>query len=264
MPVRPDKAPLSRRRVLAAALAIADAEGLASLTMRRVAESLDCEAMSLYHYVDDKKALLAGLAETVVDEILAATPAPADGGEAANWRDVIRARCLGAREVMLRHPWAPHLLASQARVPPNVYTVFEAVVATMVEAGFGYDLAHRAIHSLGSLVLGFTQELFEPTADDEGTSPEEMAAMATALPHLARLAEIALHEAEGALSVCDTRAEFVFTLGLVLDGLEARRPASLDAPSSGHLSERDVSNVPADQGVPPANTASAPVTDAAS
>ena len=225
MPVRHDKAPLSRGRVLAAALAIADADGLASLTMRRVAESLDCEAMSLYHYVDDKKALLAGLAETVVGEILAATLTPVVGGEARDWRDVVRARCLGARQVMLRHPWTPHLLASQTRVPPNVYAVFEALVATMVEAGFGYELAHRAIHSLGSLVLGFTQGLFEPTADDEGTSPEEMAAMATALPHLARLAEVAFHEVEGSLSVCDTRTEFEFTLGLVLDGLEARRPA---------------------------------------
>lgn len=225
MPARPDKAPLSRERVLAAALAIADAEGLAPLTMRRLAQALDCEAMSLYYYVNDKKALLAGLAETVVGEILATTPAPAGGGRAGDWRDGVRARCLGAREVMLRHRWAPQLLASQARVPPNVYRVFEAVVATMVEAGFGYDLAHRAIHSLGPLVLGFTQELFEPTADDEGTSAQEMAAMAAALPHLARLAEVALHEAEGSLSVCDSQAEFEFTLDLVLDGLEARRPA---------------------------------------
>ena len=223
MPARSaDKAPLSRERVLAAALSIADTEGLASLTMRRVAESLDCEPMSLYYYVADKKALLAALSETIVGEIVAATLAP-PGGEAVDWRDVVRDRCLGARQVMLRHPWAPHLLASQARVPPNIYAVFEALVATMVEAGLGYELAHRAIHSLGSLVLGFTQELFEPTADDEGTSSEEMATMATALPHLARLAEVAFHEVEGSLSVCDTQAEFEFTLGLVLDGLEARR-----------------------------------------
>lgn len=226
MPARPeDKAPLSRENVLAAALAIADAEGLARLTMRRVAEALDCEAMSLYYYVADKKALLAGLAERVVDEVIASTLAPAVGEGAQDWRDVIRARCLGAREVMLHHPWAPSLLASSSQVPANVYGIFEALVATMVDAGLGYELAHRAIHSLGSLVLGFTQELFEPTADDEGTSAEEMAAMAAALPHLSRLADIATHDAEGALSICDTRAEFEFTLGLILDGLEAHRPS---------------------------------------
>src|SRR5918998_810594 len=200
MPARHDKPPLSRERVLAAALAIADADGLESLTMRRVAEALDCEAMSLYHYVDDKKALLAGVAETVVGEVLAAAVVSAADGGTGDWRTVVRARCLGARQVMLRHPWAPQLLASQAAVPSNVYAVFEALVATMVQAGFGYHLAHRAIHSLGSMVLGFTQELFEPTADDQGTSGEEMAAMATAMPHLARLAEVAVHESEGSLS----------------------------------------------------------------
>ena len=223
MPTRPDKAPLSRERVLGAALAVADAEGLASLTMRRVAEALDCEAMSLYHHVDGKKALLAGLAETVVDEILAATVPSALGGESGDWRDVVRARCLAARGVMLRHRWAPGLLASQTRVPPNVYLIFETLVATMVQAGCGYQLAHRAIHSLGSLVLGFTQELFEPSVDGEGTSPEEMAEAAAALPHLARLAEVAVHEVEGLLGTCDTQAEFEFTLALLLDGLEARR-----------------------------------------
>lgn len=225
MPARRDKAPLSRERVLGAASAIADAEGLASLTMRRVAESLDCEAMSLYHYVDGKQALLAGLAETIVDEILAETVRSAAGGEAEDWRDVVRGRCLGARDVMLRHRWAPHLLASQTRVPLNVYMVFETLVATMVEAGCSYDLAHRAIHSLGSLVLGFTQELFEPAVDDEGTSAEEMSAAAASLPHLAQLAQVAVHEAEGSLSTCDTQAEFEFTLALILDGLEARRLA---------------------------------------
>ncbi len=68
------------------------------------------------------------------------------------------------------------------------------------------------------------RRLFEPTADDEGTSAQQTAAMAAALPHLARLAEVALHEAEGSLSVCDSQAEFEFTLDLILDGLEVRRP----------------------------------------
>jgi AcrR family transcriptional regulator len=225
MPARSDKEPLSRERVLAAAVGIADAEGLAAVTMRRVAESLRCEAMSLYHHVADKQDLLAGLAEAVVGEILVGTPAqPADGDKPQDWREAVRARCLGARTVMLRHPWAPSLLASQARVPPNVYAILEALVATMVQAGLGYELAHRAIHSLGSLVLGFTQELFEPAADGEGTSEEEMAEMASSLPHLSRMAEVAIHPAEGSLSMCDTQAEFEFTLALILDGLEARRP----------------------------------------
>jgi 3-methyladenine DNA glycosylase/8-oxoguanine DNA glycosylase len=104
-----------------------------------------------------------------------------------------------------------------------VIPLFEALVATMVEGGCSYELAHRAIHSLGSLLFGFTQELFEPSAQDEGVASEELEAMALAMPHLARLAEVAAHAAEGSLSVCDTQSEFEFTLGLVLDGLEAHR-----------------------------------------
>jgi hypothetical protein len=89
--------------------------------------------------------------------------------------------------------------------------------------------------ALGSLVLGFTQELFEPTADDEGTSAQQMAAMAAALPHLAQLAKAELHATEGSLSVCDTRAEFEFTLDLIPDGLEARRPARANAAPAEQL-----------------------------
>lgn len=221
--------PLSRERVLHAAVALADDGGLRALTMRGLADDLDCEAMSLYHYVDDKKALLAGLAEVVVGEVVAATSDhPVGSGVVGedDWRDVVRARCLAARQVMLRHPWAPSLLTTQSQVPPNAFMIFEALVGTMVEAGCSYELAHRAIHSLGSLVLGFTQELFEPTAGDGGTPPEEMAAMAAAMPYLSRLGEVAVHEVEGSLSVCDTQSEFEFTLGLILDGLEAHRVGS--------------------------------------
>jgi hypothetical protein len=78
-------------------------------------------------------------------------------------------------------------------------------------------------HSLGSMLLGFTQELFEPDPGDEDTSTEEMEALALAMPHLAKIAEVAAHESAGALSMCDTQAEYEFTLGLILDGLEADR-----------------------------------------
>jgi AcrR family transcriptional regulator len=225
MPARTDKPPLSRERVVSTAVAIADDEGVAALTMRRLADALDCEAMSLYYYVDGKKALLEAVVEAVVGEIAEATLQVPAAGDDGDWRDVVETRCRGAREVMLRHPWAPALVAAQAEGPPTVLPIFEALVATMVEAGLGYDVAHRAIHSLGSMLLGFTQELFEPSTDDAGAPSQETATMAASMPHLARLAEIAVHEAEGSLSFCDTRAEFEFTLRLILDGLEAHRPA---------------------------------------
>ncbi|NTV40065.1 MAG: TetR/AcrR family transcriptional regulator, partial [Demequinaceae bacterium] len=79
----------------------------------------------------------------------------------------------------------------------------------------------------GPLILGFTNELFEPDAGDSGApSEDEMAAIAETMPHIATLAAMELHESKGSLSVCDTQAEFEFTLALVLDGLEARRLAT--------------------------------------
>jgi AcrR family transcriptional regulator len=226
MAARTDRGPLSRERVLSAALAIADTEGLEAVTMRRVAGALDREAMTLYYYVRDKRALLAAMAEAVVGEIVEASLHGAPAAGAADWRGVVRARCLAARRVMLSHPWAPALVAAQPQAPPPAFALFEALVAALVEAGASYELAHRAIHALGSMVLGFTQELFDPGPDVAPPSPEELVEMARVMPHLARIAQVAEHEAEGSLSTCDTQAEFEFTMDLILDGLEAHRAAS--------------------------------------
>lgn len=240
MPARTTKEALSRDRVLDAAVAVADRDGLSTLTMRRVADELDCEAMSLYYYVKDKAGLLSALTAVIVDQVIAQTldegtagalsTAAADDGDTTagppDWRTTIRDRCLGARRVMLRHPWAPTLLATSTTIPPSTMIIFEALVATMIDAGFDYAIAHRAIHSLGSMIMGFTQEMFEPGASDEGTSPDELAELAASFPHLGALAMTEPHDQTDSLSVCDTQAEFEFTLGLILDGLENHRHRS--------------------------------------
>jgi AcrR family transcriptional regulator len=241
MPARTSKEPLSRERVLDAALAAADQDGLGTLTMRRVADELDCEAMSLYYYVKDKAGLLSALTALIIDQVIAETltdgpaePSPPEHGEtadtgstpasAADWRATIRNRCLGARRVMLRHPWAPPLVATESDIPPQTMMIFEALVATMIQAGFDYEIAHRAIHSLGSMIMGFTQEIFEPGSPDEGTTADEMAEMAAAFPYLSAMAMTQPHDQTDSLSVCDTKAEFEFTLNLILNGLEHLRP----------------------------------------
>ncbi|MEY3015650.1 MAG: hypothetical protein RIT45_4385 [Pseudomonadota bacterium] len=89
--------PLSPARIFEAALALADREGLQRLSMRKIAEQLGVEAMSLYHYVANKDAILDGLVDAVFAEIDAPRP-----GEP--WREAIARRCRSAREVLLRHP----------------------------------------------------------------------------------------------------------------------------------------------------------------
>ncbi|HSJ45398.1 MAG TPA: TetR family transcriptional regulator [Euzebyales bacterium] len=110
--------PLSRGRVLRAAVDVADRGGLEALTMRRLAQELGVEAMSLYHHVANKEAVLDGVIEVVVGEILegvdrADAPAPDD-----DWQSAMRARIVAAREVLLRHPWAPRLLETRTTMSP--------------------------------------------------------------------------------------------------------------------------------------------------
>jgi AcrR family transcriptional regulator len=220
MTADPAREPLSRDRVLAAAMAVADAEGLAAVTMRRVAADLGVEAMSLYHHVPSKEALLDGLVEALVAEMVAAAPARS---AATDWRTALRERFLSSRSVVLRHRWAPGLIGSRTQVPSVVIAEFETVLAIMVEGGLSYHLAHRGLHALGSMILGFTQELFAvPAGDaDPGADVEaELAAMAEVFPHLTAMVASEVHDNdEDPLGWCDSDAEFEFTLDLILDGL---------------------------------------------
>jgi AcrR family transcriptional regulator len=224
---RHERTPLSRERILGAATALADADGLGVVTMRHVAAELGVEAMSLYHHVKGKEALLDGLVDVVADEVreeIARRELPHD-----DWRAVVRERCLAARVVMLRHPWAPGLLGTRTSIPPGVFILYEEVLGAMIRGGCSYRLGHRAMHALGSMVLGFTQELFSPadaggSLDDAEQAAAEFAAMAEALPHVTRMVAEELHDAtDPTLGWCDSQTEFEFTLDLLLDGLERVR-----------------------------------------
>ncbi len=222
MATRVVRTPLSRERVLTAALALADAEGLAVVTMRRLAADLGVEAMSLYHHVPGKEGLLDGLAETVLAEVSAAVSARVRADD--DWRTALRGRCLAAREVMVRHRWAPGLLGSRSSVPAGLYPYYEEILATMIRGGLGYHLGHRAIHALGTMVLGFTQELFSPDSEggtlDEEAADADFAAMSAVLPHLTAMVASEVHDNdEDPLGWCDSQNEFEFTLDLLLDGL---------------------------------------------
>ena len=102
--------PLSRERVMRAAVDVADAEGISAVSMRRIGQELGVEAMSLYNHVAGKEAMLDAMVEQVATELMAAV-APLDAPDpATDWRGALRARALAAREVMLRHRWAPGMV----------------------------------------------------------------------------------------------------------------------------------------------------------
>ena len=217
--------PLSRERVLRAAVKLADESGIESLTMRRLAEEVGAEAMSLYYHVAKKEEVLDGIVDVIareINEVVGRIDVPSQG---AAWKTAVRQRVLAARKVFLRHPWAPRVFETRTDVSPAVVQYFDALIGLMRDGGFSNDLAHHALHALGSRALGFTQEMFDPGA---GAGDEESAAMlesmAEQLPHLVgMLREIAHDDPESTLGWCDDQTEFEFGLDLILDGLDRMR-----------------------------------------
>ncbi len=201
----------------------ADRAGLQALSMRRLGKELGIEAMSLYHHLPGKEGLLDGLADALIGEISEAV-ARRPPELLADWKSDLRSRCLAARAVVLRHPWAPALFASRGSIPPALYLYVDGIVALLVKAGFSYQIAHRALHALGSMLFGFVQELFSPPASggklNAADAEAAFAQMAAALPNIAAMVASEIHDADDpTIGWCDSQTEFEFTLDLLLDGL---------------------------------------------
>ncbi|WP_169080010.1 TetR/AcrR family transcriptional regulator C-terminal domain-containing protein [Microcella alkalica] len=224
MPTSP-RAPLSRERILSAALSVADRDGLPALSMRRLGAALGVEAMSLYGHVRDKGDLLDGLVDHVVG--MWADPLP----DESDWRVVARTTMARAHEVLLARPWACELVAARPTVGRNRLRYAEALQRRMLDAGFSPQLAHHGLHLVDGTIMGFTlQELRRPTLQQLG---EEVAAVARG----ERADEFPAITAVLADSAHDHAAEFALMTELILDGLErlhARETAerrTTDAPS---------------------------------
>jgi AcrR family transcriptional regulator len=139
---------LTRDRVLAAAIAHADAGGLDALTMRTLAESLEVAPMALYRHVANKEDLIDAMVDTVFSEI----GVPASGGE---WRSSMRRRAIAVREALARHPWAVGLMESRRTPGPANLRHHDAVIGRLRAAGFDVELTARAYSLLDSYIYGF-------------------------------------------------------------------------------------------------------------
>jgi AcrR family transcriptional regulator len=228
--------PLSRERVLRAAVVLADRDGIDALSMRRLAQHLGVDAMGLYRRVRDKDDILDGATDAVIAEIDAGEP----GGD---WQTAMRGLAMAARRVMLRHPWAPRVITDRQHVGPAALRHIDRVLLILEQGGFTLEMAHHALHVLGSRPLGFTQDPFDDSQPARSVPPpvEEIARAFAAYPNVAKLAAAATHA--GALGSCDDDFEFEFGLDLILDGLErqqkirgAARSRSRSATASTHRS----------------------------
>lgn len=206
------RAQLTRERVLEAAVQLADRDGIEALSMRRLAQELGVEAMSLYTHVRSKDDLLDGMVEVVVAEI-PIHPEP------SGWKASLRGLVFAARGVMLHHRWAPRVIESRVAPGPAMLGYYDAVMGTLREGGISLELTHHAIHMLGSRMLGFTQDLFDDSTDRDPEATANLAEqLGQAYPYVVEMALAATHD--GALGGCDDDVEFELALDVILDGLE--------------------------------------------
>ena len=207
--------PLSRERVLAAAVALADARGVEALSMRNLAQELAVVPMALYKHVASKDELLDGMVDLVVGEI-----DPPAGG--TDWKTAMRRRILSARGALLRHPWASRVIESRTDPTPAVVAYMDSMIGMFRAGGFSIDLTHHAMHAMGSRLLGFSQELFQEGNDlGPEMDPAAVQAMAGAYPHITELVTAISHDGASVVGGgCDDQFEFEFALDLMLAGLE--------------------------------------------
>ncbi len=206
------RTPLTRERVLRAAIDLADQDGVDALTMRELGRRLGVEAMSLYNHVENKDDVLDGMLDLVVGEI----DLPS---EDVGWREAMERRAVSARQVFAQHPWASALNDVRESSGPERLRYFEWVLGTLRRAGFSVELALHAFSLIDSYIYGFGRQQLNMSAA-EG-DPREMAdAFLSAIPadefpYVHELITEFMLKAG-----YDEAADFEFGLGLILDGLE--------------------------------------------
>jgi AcrR family transcriptional regulator len=213
--------PLSRARVLQAAVALADAAGLEGFSMRGLAQELKVVPMALYKHVANKDELLDGMVDIVFSEI----ELPA--GE-LDWMAAMRRRAVSAREALKRHSWAIGMMESRHPGPANLRN-HNAVMGCLREAGFSFAMAIHAYSVQDAYIYGFALQERDTgfaTADSAGEAAQRRARMIGALERYPYLVEIAT---KLPASGYDNAVEFAWGLDLILDGLDRLRHAEAES-----------------------------------
>ncbi|MDH4175979.1 MAG: TetR/AcrR family transcriptional regulator C-terminal domain-containing protein [Thermoleophilia bacterium] len=205
--------PLTRERVLRAAVALADEEGIDALSMRRLGQRLGVEAMSLYNHVADKDDVHRGMVEFVHEQI----ELPPSG---LGWKEAIRRTAVSSHQALLRHRWACALSMSVASPNEPQMQWMEDVLRTFREAGFSPDLTHHAYHAIDSHITGFTLWLVSMPFETREELVELAAEFVRSIPS-DRYPHVVEHAYQHLEAVSpDGPTEFEFGLDLILDGLE--------------------------------------------
>jgi AcrR family transcriptional regulator len=218
-PDRSRREPLTRQRIVRAALQIMDEEGLDAVTMRRIGRDLGVEAMSLYNHVRDKEDILDGICE----EVLAEFRLP----HAGDWAEAARLGAQEYRRLLLAHPNVITLM-SERKAPftnPDSLRAYEFALDVFRSAGLPEADSVKAFHTFGGYILGYVMMELGPMVggpdDEEHDRAHEQMARLLSTADLPRL-----REALPYIIDCDVEDQFEFGLDLLIQGLRARIAAS--------------------------------------
>jgi AcrR family transcriptional regulator len=211
------RAPLTRERVLRAALALADEGGHEALSMRNLGKKLGVEAMSLYNHVANKEDIVDGLVDIVFSEI--DIPAPGD----VDWKAAMRRRAISVREALNRHRWAVGLMEGRMSPGPATLRNHDAVMGCLREAGLSFRDAVHASSVMDAYIYGFAvQEKNLPFETPDQVS-EVMEIQRKHVPDMDAYPYLVEVATEMAKAGYDYATEFEFGLDLILDALERVR-----------------------------------------
>jgi AcrR family transcriptional regulator len=199
--------PLTRDRIVTAAVTLADREGLATLNIRKVASSLQCEVMSLYNHVASKHDLL----DEMIDFVFAQMPMAGDGP----WDTALRDMAIGARQSFADHPWAADLVTTRYPGPARRDRM-DAMLRVLADAGLPDDVADLGFHALTVHIQGFSQQSagYTTLSTERADEGARYVASLSAEEHPYLMAHIRYHQERG-----HRHDDFEFVLDLILDGL---------------------------------------------
>lgn len=203
------RTPLSRARILDAALRYIDEHGLDALSMHKLGAELGVKGMSLYNHVANKDDVLDGVVELLWSEVEAS--ARADG----DWREGVRALARAMRETVRGHPNAAPLINSQSIMPQSALRVVQARVATLVDQGVQEDVAYALLRTITSYTLGSVLNEISWGQGDPGCTPAVTDLLRPGTPdELVGVAEVFCGQ-------YDYSAQFELGLDLMLRGIDS-------------------------------------------
>ena len=214
MPAKTKREKLNSDRIVEGALLLADDVGMDAFTIRRLASALGVGPMTIYHYFPNKEAII----DAMVDAVYAQIALPPTDEE---WTDAIRVRCISAREVLNRHPWAPPYMVSRTSPGPATPGHHDALLGCLRRGGLSLQMTAHAYAILDSFLHGFALEEASLPASG-GEEVQEIAEEMTAAFDVERYPSLVEFATGHVMRPgYNFSASFEFGLNLIIDGLDS-------------------------------------------